>query len=270
MTDLQSRLAHLNPVDENDLEPSIQAFWRQLDAPAPRQHAGERQLRRTADVGPRLLSRARRPLMLGSASSLLAAAAAFAIVLLSAGGAPSAAQAFPILRTATVDLHTRIVAPQGLLEPALRSAHAFSEAYGTGYVVETRDGGTICMLIPSPSSSPTGLATPLGPAIPLLACASTRSLAQHGALFTIHERAGSSDAFVALVPTGGRLSVTANGASAAVPVHNGIATGVVRRTETLSLRVARLTTSEQVAPDSPTTGFIHARLALPFHATGQG
>jgi hypothetical protein len=265
MTDLQSRVAYANPVDENDLAPSVQAFWRQLDAPSSRQHPGGRLLRRTADIGPRRLSRVHRPLMLGSASSLLAAAATLAVVLLPAGGSPSAAQAFPILRTATVDLHTRLVAPQGLfLGSALASAHAFSEPYGTGYVVDTRDGGTICMLIPSPSSAPTGSA------IPLLACASTRSLEQQGALFTIHENAGSPDAFVALVPRGGRLTVTANGTTSAVPVQNGIATGVVRRTETLSLRVARIIATEEVAPDSPTSGFVHARLALPLHAASQG
>jgi hypothetical protein len=262
MTDPQSRLAYANPVDENHLAPSVQAFWRQLDVPAPRQHAGGRQLRGTADIGPRRLSRPRRPLMLGSASSLLAAGAALAIVVFSAGGSPSAAQAFPILKTATVDPHTRIVAPPGFVGSDLRSAHAFSEPYGTGYVVETRDGGTICMLIPSPSSSLRGSA------IPLLACASTRSLEQQGALFTIHERAGSPDAFVALVPMGGRLTVTANGTTAAVPVHDGVATGVVRRAETLSLRVARVVATEQVAPGSPTTGFIRARLAIPLHATG--
>jgi hypothetical protein len=264
MTDLQSRLAYANPVDENHLAPSVEAFWRQLDAPASRQHAGGRQARRTADIRPRRLSQARRPLMLGSASSLLAAGAALAIGVFSAGGSPSAAQAFPILRTATVDPHTPIVAPPGFLGSDLRSAHAFTEPYGTGYVVETRDGATICMLIPPQSAS---LA---GPAIPLLGCASTRSLEEQGALFTIRERAGSPDAFVALVPTGGRLTVTANGTTAAVPVHDGIATGVVRRAETLSLRVARIVATEQVAPDSPTTGFIRARLAIPLQATGQG
>jgi hypothetical protein len=264
MTDPQSRLAYANPVVEDQLAPSLEAFWRQLDAPAPRQPVGGRQLRRTAGTGPRRLSRARRPLMLGSASSLLAVAVALAIVSLSAGGSPSAAQAFPILRTARVDLPTRIVAPQGPVGSVLRSGHAFSEPYGTGYVVETRDGDTICVLVPSPGSSTTGLA------IPLLACASTPPLEEQGALFTIRERAGSPDAFVALVPKGGRLTVTATGTTAAVPVHDGIATGLVRGTETLTLRVARRVAKERVTPDSPTTGLVHARLAIPGPATSQG
>lgn len=261
MNDLQRRLAYANPVDERDLAPSFGSFWREIDAPPGRQRARERQLRRAPRIGPRRLSRARRPLMLGSASGVLAVAT-LAIVLLSIGGSPSAAQAFPILRTATVDIHVRVVAPRGIAASAFGRAHAFSQPYGTGYVLETADGREICLLIP-PLGSSLG-----GPSIPLLACLSARSLEQQGALFTIHERAGSPDAFVALVPTGGSLTVTANGTTVALPSDDGIARGVVHRAETLSLKVGTSSTTEQVAPRSPTTGLVRAILATPLHPNG--
>ena len=53
MTDLMEMLADANPVNEDDISPSFEAVWRALDHSAPRQ---------------RRPMRARRPLMLGSAT----------------------------------------------------------------------------------------------------------------------------------------------------------------------------------------------------------
>jgi hypothetical protein len=230
VTDVIEMLTDANPVNEADLRPSFEAVWRTLDHSAPRR---------------RRPMWACRPLMLGGATGTLGAAT-LAIVLLSAGGAPTAAQAFPILRTTTVELRTHAVgAPGEIVAWALRSAHPFSEPYGTGYVVERPQGNTMCLFVPSPSS------TPAGPSTALFACGSTQSLEQQGTAFVVNGPAGSPDAFVALVPTGGALTVTADGATTAVSAHDGIATGLISQSEALTLHVGDSTTTEHVTPNSP-------------------
>jgi hypothetical protein len=184
--------------------------------------------------------------MFGSVSSVLVAAT-LGIVLLSAGGSPSAAQAFPILTTATVQVRTRaVVGPGQIAAFVVSAAHSFVQPYGNAYVAETTGGTRLCLLVPPIAGS---------------ACVSTHSLEQHGALFTINGPAGSPDAFIAFVPTGGALTVTANGRTRAVRATDGVATGVVNHAETLAIRVGSSITTEALTPDSPTSSFRHSPLA---------
>ncbi len=240
MSELQTRIENANPRPDcggDDLIPPFDAIWLQAQrAPTPVRRKPPVRFARTVVRTPRGWV----------AIAGTAASAAVAAVVLSAGTAPSVAQAFPILGTTSVDLRTHvIIAPRGIVASALGSAHPFSEPYGTGYVVESPDGNTICLLIPSPSS------TPAGPSTSLVACGSTQSLEQQGTAFVVNGPAGSPDAFVALVPAGGGLTVTADGATTAVPADDGIATGVISQAEGLTLQVGGSTTSEQVTPNSP-------------------
>jgi hypothetical protein len=217
MTDVIEMLADANPVSEDDLSPSFETVWRELDHSAPPQRR-------------RMLSH--RPFILGSATATLAAAGVV-IVLVSAGSTPTAAQAFPIL--------AKKATPSGF-----GAGYAFPEPYGTGYVVQDSDGSTLCVVVPPPSSAPTSS---------LFACAATESLEQQGGVILFSGPTGSPNAYLALVPTGGSLTVTANGTSTAQPVVDGLATGTISQSEALTVQVADQTTVEQVAPDTPTAQF---------------
>lgn len=185
-----------------------------------------------------------------------AGAAVIAALVFTAGAAPSAAQALPILATKTIDLRGRgIVAPRGIVKSALADAHSFSEPFGTGYVMQaptTTDVpvNMLCVAIPPGSGT--------GSSIGFYGCAQEALVQGQGHIFPFDtdnapdDGVGVSTFFVALVPVGGSLTVTAGGTTTAVPVTNGIASGVIPQSETLTLQVGSTTTTEQVTPNTQT------------------
>ena len=228
----------------------------------------------TGAAGPRH-SWAMRRLVLGGASGVLAATVA-AVLLLSAGSAPTAAQALPILATRGVPadrasllrmLHADRASMLRLLKMLhghantsgaseaegngadLGTVHQFSVAgiSGLGYVLQTYaqttdSSTTLCVGFVSPPG-----ATPVTSA---RACALTASVEQQGLVLNWAWTPGDYN-FVALVPTGGSVTLTDDGATTNVPVDaNGIAAGVVHDNATVSLQIGSSVQTTQLAPNA--------------------
>jgi len=245
MTDVMEMVADANPVNDDDLSPSFETVWRALDHSTPRQ---------------RRPMRARRPLMLGSATGTLGAAT-LAIVLLSTGGAPSAAQAFPILSRPGTDINTigdvrhalvSWLPSAAALFQALDSAHPFSIPAGSGdtgvgYLLESPDGSSLCLVLREfgAGGQPGAVVhAAFGPVV----CASTADAEQTG-LVAVGGAAAyqtNGNVFAALVPTGATVDLTANGTTTPVSVTNGIATGIAASEATLSITVAGTTQTTQL------------------------
>jgi len=202
----------------------------------------------------------RRPLVLGGTAGVVGATLA-AVLLLSAGGAPTAAQALPILATratpAAVAHHASLVRMlQGVSSGDGASwptswgpVHQFSLAVTNldGYVVESTDGSTICMVLVSPPApaSTTAYAA--------RTCAPTSSAEQQGMLLATPDWTSGDYDFVVLVPTGGTVTLTDDGTTTNVPVTAlGIAGGVVHDNATVSLQTGSSVQTSQVGPSAQT------------------
>jgi hypothetical protein len=228
--------------------------------------AAEERAARSPRTPLRRLVRRRRPLVLGGTAGVVGATLA-AVLLLSAGGAPTAAQALPILATratpvAAIPHRASLLA---LLHSADSSSggsvisgdtswptswgpvHQFSVA-GTaafGYVVQSSDGSTLCVVLMSPPGTTVAYAA--------RTCAPTASAEQQGLVLTTRDWSPGDYNFVALVPTGGNVTLTDDGTTTSVPVDaNGIAGGVVHDNATLSIQVGSSVQTSQVGPSAQT------------------
>lgn len=190
---------------------------------------------------------------LSVAAATATAGVVAAVLLLSGGVTPSVASAFPILARPTVDLSHRIGVERALVArriapnvaaASLRRAHEFTTANGNGFAFETTDGTQICIV----TYPPPGF-LPGQPDAHNAGCAATADALQHGILAAAAWGNGSQQlqTYEALVPTGGSLAVTSDGTTTSVPVGaDGIATGVVNQTTTVTLTVGDSSISEQV------------------------
>jgi hypothetical protein len=245
VTDVLDQVAAQNPVRADDLRRegltlSFEDVWRRLN------HAQPQQQKRPL--------RLRRPVLVGGAAS--AVAATLAAVLLSAGGAPSVAQAFPILASPTVDLSHRVAVERSLIRrgmapsvaaASLKRAHEFTTAAGNGFTFETSDGAQICLITYPPSGFLSGQ-----PAAHNGGCDAMATAEQAGMITAAAWGNGSEQlqTYEALVPTGGTFDVTTDGTTTAVPVPaDGIVTGVVQQgtTVSVSISVNGSTSTQQVS-----------------------
>jgi len=207
-----------------------------------------------------------RPLILGGTSSVLAATAA-AVLVLSAGSAPTAAQALPILATRATPVaaladHASLLAmlhgaaagksasgtgSDGTSWPtSWGPVHEFSAAAGRGYVIQSSDGSTLCVVLLSAPDTTVAYAA--------RTCAATSSAQQRGVLLTTSDWTPGDYNVVALVPTGGTVTLTDDGTTTNVPVDaSGIAAGVVHDNATVSLQVGGSVQTSQLGPSAQTT-----------------
>ncbi len=201
-----------------------------------------------------------RPLILGSTSGVVGAAVAAAL-LLSAGSAPTEAQALPILATratpAAVAHHASLVQMlQGVSSGDGASwptswgpVHQFAIAAINlhGWVVESTDGSTLCMVLMSPPAP--GQTTVSADRT----CAPTYSAEQQGMLLATSDSTAGDYTFVVLVPTGGTVTLTDDGTTTNVAVSAlGIAGGVVHDNASVSLQVGGSVQTSQVGPGAQT------------------
>jgi hypothetical protein len=207
-----------------------------------------------------------RPLMLGGTSGVLAATVA-AVLLLSAGSAPTAAQALPILATRATPVAA--LADHASLLAMLRGAaagnsasgtggsgtswptswgpvHEFSVAAGPGYVIQSSDGSTLCVLLLSAPDTTVAHSA--------RTCAATSLAQQQGVLLTTSDWTPGDYDFVALVPTGGSVTLTDDGTTTNVPVDaGGIAAGVVHDNATVLLQAGSSLQTSELGPSAQTT-----------------
>ncbi|MGD0981623.1 MAG: hypothetical protein ABR946_09110 [Solirubrobacteraceae bacterium] len=248
MTDVMTRLAAANPVaaeEETSAGVLTGALERVRVAPG-------RATRR--DAQPRLVRG-------GFALAGTAGAAAVGVLVLSAGTVTPTAEAFPILRGPATDIsrliHIRAAADSapgalagfsapGSFLSALQDAHAFAvpnvSGLEMGYVVESPNDQTLCLTIArqlnytgSPGTITSGTVD----------CDPASTAEQAG--FVTSVPTGSEDAFAAIVPAGATVSLTEDGTTTPVSVDDGIATGVVPDTATLTIDVAGTSTSYPVS-----------------------
>jgi hypothetical protein len=210
----------------------------------------------------RRLARRRRPLVLGGTAGVVGATLA-AVLLLSAGGAPTAAQALPILATPATPvaaiphrasllalLHSAdtgsggsVVSGDTTWPTSWGPVHQFSVAGTFGYAVQSSDGSTLCVVLVSPPGTTLAYAA--------RACAPTASAEQQGLVLTTRDWSPGDYNFVVLVPSGGNVTLTDDGTTTSVPVDaNGIAAGVVHDNATLSVQVGSSVETSQVGPDA--------------------
>ena len=196
-----------------------------------------------APLAGRIERRPRRSLMLGG-SALGVAAAAAAVFLLSAGGVPTAAQAFPLLKKpasplgAHPGLAKRLHPASNAGIPAFESIHAFAGAGYSGGLSQVNVGGVsmICLAF-----------TNAGGNSGRVGCSATRQAERDGITLTDGVR------FVVLVPAGGSVEIATGGHSTAVPVDgSGIASGTVERPAILTVRVGGSITTTNL-PDASRT-----------------
>lgn len=194
---------------------------------ARRQHR-DRARRRGDDRA--VAARRRRALRLAMGAAASAALAAAAVAVLPQGGKPSAAQAatLPVFSRASTDIAQTRELPADLSRGFdLAHARAFATSKGTGYVVASTDGRSVCMVIPDP---PAGYGSTCAP----LAEVQRRGL--------IGER-------VAPTPSAGRSEVIVvqpaampaptlrdgDGKARTLDVRDGVATAIITRTGTLTV-----------------------------------
>jgi hypothetical protein len=204
------------------------------------------------------------PLVLGGTAGVAGAALAAAL-LLAAGGAPTAAHALPILAMRATPaaaiphrasllalLHSAdtgsgqsVVSGDTSWPASWGPVHQFSVA-GTadfGYVVQSSDGSTLCLMLMSPPGTTIAYAA--------RACAPTASAEQQGLVLATQDWNPGDYSFVALVPTGGDVTLADDGTTTSVPVDaNGIAGGVVHDDAALSIRVGSSAQTSQVGPSA--------------------
>jgi hypothetical protein len=170
-----------------------------------------------------------------------AAAASVAALVLTASATPSIAQAFPILSEGATDISgTGMIAslhawlPQAVAAAAATQAHAFSVPDGTGYVLASPDGSTLCIIATPAEGVDAGGVTSSG------RCAPTAYAEQSGLAMGFGFGSGELD-YAALVPTGGSVEITESGTTTAVPLSDGIASGRVDGPATLTLQLGNET-----------------------------
>jgi hypothetical protein len=271
MTDVMTRLAAANPVareEETSAGELTGALERVRVAPAGAS-------RRVAQ--PRLVRG-------GVALAGTAGVAAVGVLVLSAGTVTPAAEAFPILRGPATDI-SRLVhvhaatdgapgASAGFSTPgsflsALEDAHAFVvpnvSGLEKGYVVESPDGQTLCLTIARQLNYTGPLGTITSGTVD---CDPASTAEQSG--FVTSVPAGSDNAFAAIVPAGATASLTEDGATTPVSVDDGITTGVVPDTATLTIEVAGTSTSYTIptAPNSAVWAWSSRSNANPTGPTG--
>lgn len=235
-----------------------------LDAAHRHYLAAEEPVARSPRTPLRRPVRRRRPLVLGGTASVAGATLA-AVLLLSAGGAPTAAQALPILATRATPvaaiphrasllalLHSAdtgsgpsVVSGDTSWPTSWGPVHQFSVAdtAAFGYVVPSSDGSTLCLLLLSPPGTTVVYAA--------RACAPTASAEQQGLVLTTQDWSPGDYNFVALVPTGGNVTLTDDGTTTSLPVDaNGIVGGVVHDNATLSIQVGSSVQTSQVGPSA--------------------
>jgi hypothetical protein len=181
----------------------------------------------------------RRPLgslALGAAACGLAAVAA--ALLVSAGGAATAAQAFPLLKTPASPLSAHPALAKQLRGasaagiPSFRSVHTFSGAGYTGGVSQVKVGGTSMLCVAFASTG--GTSARVG-------CSATSEAERQGITLTDGGR------FVVLVPTGGSVDLVSNGRSTPLATDgSGIASGLVDHPASLTVHVGGATTTTQL------------------------
>jgi hypothetical protein len=175
--------------------------------------------------------------------------AAVVAFVLATGGSPSGvAQAFPILAAnATVfgvtPLHSRgsVAIAQAIVQDVRTRAHyhPFPPPYtGRGYVVESANGRTLGVYYVT--TNPTGIGFS-GAEV------TTSQAERHGFFYSASGR-GSSDLFIALVPTGGTLDATYRGQTRSLAVRGGVATGVEAGGTVLTIRVGSNTLTRHLRP----------------------
>jgi hypothetical protein len=235
ISELPPTLAELG----DELERAMRADLLAADTPSPK-----RTFRRAA-------ARHRRRFLAALAGTTGAATAVVTALVLTAGAAPSAAQALPILSSPAAHIRNPTVlrALRTLDGSGTWTTHTFTGPDGgTGYVEESQDGSKLCVdyTPPSPSAPSSGpTQTPTGE------CDGTADLALHGIIMSWNWTPGNYD-FYAVVPTGGSVSLTANGTTSAVPVDaNGIAVGVVHDNATVSLQIGSSNQVMQLGPTGP-------------------
>jgi hypothetical protein len=189
----------------------------------------------------RLERRRLRSLILGGSACGLAAVAA--VLLFSPGGAPTAAQAFPLLKTPASPLSSHAALAKQLQGasaagiPSFQSIHAFSGAGYSGGVSQVNVAGVsmICLAVATTG----GTSGRVG-------CTATSEAERHGITLTDGGR------FVVLVPAGGRVDLATNGGSRAVAVDgSGIASGAVDRAATLTVHSGGSTMTTQLPGGEP-------------------
>jgi hypothetical protein len=254
MTDVMTRLAAANPVASEDETSSgeltaVLERVRVAPARAPRRRAQ-----------PRLVGG-------GVALAGTAGAAAVGVLVLSAGTGTPPAEAFPILRGPATDI-SRLVHVHAATDPglgglagfstpafvaALQDAHSFAVpdvAGESGYVVESPDASTLCLMLArqvQTTTPPLGEIT-LGP----VACSATSAAEQDG--FATSAQSGGENVFAAIVPAGATVSLTDDRTTTAVSVSDGIATGAVTDMATLTIDVAGTSTSYSIPTTAQNSG----------------
>jgi hypothetical protein len=116
-----------------------------------------------------------------------------------------------------------------------------------GYVVQSTDGSTICMVLmsqPAPGSTTAYAAR---------TCAPASSAEQQGMLLATPDWTSGDYNFVVLVPTSGTVTLADDGTTTNVPVSTlGIAGGMVHDNATISLQVGSSVQTGQVGPNAQT------------------
>jgi hypothetical protein len=207
-------------------------------------HPASRHLRRRAT-----LSSSRRSL-LGLASAL--AAAVIGLLIATGGSKTTVAQAFPIFAANTpvfgvtpVHEHGSI----GMIAAIARSArtrthsHPFPPPYtGWAYVAESADGRTLGLYYVTAG-------TALGQRYVGFSgrTVSTSEAEHHGAFYSTSAH-GTSDLFIALVPTGATLDSTYRGTTKRLAIRDGIATGVLPGETVLAIHVDSSTLIHHLRP----------------------
>jgi len=287
MTDLDAQIRAVNPIGASDLReddlPLFDEVWLAVQQAA----LSARRRRRVPFVRTALTTPRGWVALAGTIG-----AAVVAVLVLSAGTAPTAAQAFPILNKRGSDIRSNTGVRHALagvsgalatwipstaaLFQALQSAHTFpipagvdanGPGIGRGYLLESPDGSFLCLVLRElgAGGAPGSLVhAAFGPVVcTSMADAETDGLVAVGDA-SAYETNGN--VFVALVPAAATVTLTDNGTATPVAINDGIATGVASPTATLSIEIAGVTQSTQLAvstepwwpPSSPATSSTNA------------
>jgi hypothetical protein len=259
MTDLEAQIRAVNPMGVNNLTeddlPSFDVVWQAAERASLTPHRGPR----LCFVRTVLTTRRGWIALAGTTGT---GAAVVAALVLSAGTAPTPAQAFPILKKRGVDISSNASARHALaswlpsataLFGALQSAHSFpipagSGETGVGYLLESPDRSSLCLVLREfgAAGQPGSLVhSALGPVV----CSSTADAERSGLVAVGGAATYQTDGnvFVALIPTGATAEVTGNGTTVSLPLNDGIATGVAPPMATLTINVAGVTQTTQLA-----------------------
>lgn len=190
-----------------------------------------------------------------------------AALVLSAGTVSTTAQAFPILKTRSTDIRGTGISTSAsvrhalaswlpsttALFGALQSAHSFPIPAGpgdtgVGYLLQSPDRSSLCLVMRDAGAAGqpgSRVHSAFGP----VACASTADAERSGLVAVGGATPYRTDGnvFVALIPTGATVELTDNGTTAPVPVNDGIAAGVAPSTATLTINIAGVAQTTQLA-----------------------